>query len=140
MALTACAPCDCISSNIPNDKFKQDIETILCDLLTAQTSLGTQAQFVTHTIAGATAGIPTTGVKLVTNSNASKQVTVNSTLDVATLVSLDGGVNYPYAVAATNGTLTVNLGQNGLYTAEDIWIKAVTSNSTSGSVTGIVVF
>lgn len=32
MALTPCAPCSCIAGNIPNDKFKQDVEIILCNI------------------------------------------------------------------------------------------------------------
>lgn len=35
MALTPCSPCDCISGVIPNDKFKQDVEIILCSIMTS---------------------------------------------------------------------------------------------------------
>lgn len=35
MVLTPCAPCECISANIPNDKFKQDVLTILCAIYNA---------------------------------------------------------------------------------------------------------
>lgn len=35
MSLTPCFPCDCIQGNIGNAKFKQDVEVILCQILTA---------------------------------------------------------------------------------------------------------
>lgn len=36
MVFTPCNPCaNCIQSNIPNDKFKQDVEFILCQILAA---------------------------------------------------------------------------------------------------------
>lgn len=35
MALIPCDPCDCIPSNIGNDKFKQDVENMLCQALNA---------------------------------------------------------------------------------------------------------
>lgn len=35
MALTPCDPCSCIPGNISVDKFKQDVEIILCNILAA---------------------------------------------------------------------------------------------------------
>lgn len=35
MGLTSCNPCGCISGNIENGKFKQDVETLLCSVLDA---------------------------------------------------------------------------------------------------------
>lgn len=35
MALTPCAPCNCIPGVIGVEKFKQDVEIILCNILTA---------------------------------------------------------------------------------------------------------
>lgn len=35
MALEPCVPCNCIPGNISNDKFKQDVELILCAILEA---------------------------------------------------------------------------------------------------------
>lgn len=35
MAIIPCDPCECIPVNIPDDKFKQDVENILCQTLTA---------------------------------------------------------------------------------------------------------
>lgn len=137
MALTPCVPCDCISANIPNDKFKQDIETILCGILGG--TGGSQATFVTGSVAGAAGGVPTTGVKLIENTgNMGKQISINNTTDRALLISLDDGVTYGYPVAATTGSLVIDLGGSGLYTAKDIYAKAVGSNTTSGTLTGMV--
>lgn len=35
MTLTPCVPCNCIGGNIDNNKFKQDVEIILCAILAA---------------------------------------------------------------------------------------------------------
>lgn len=35
MPPTPCEPCNCIPGNISNDKFKQDIEVILCNIVAA---------------------------------------------------------------------------------------------------------
>jgi len=34
MPLTPCEPCNCVPGVIPNDTFKQDVEVILCNILT----------------------------------------------------------------------------------------------------------
>lgn len=43
MPLSSCTPCTCISPLIGNDKFKQDIEIILCDILTVLDAQGKAA-------------------------------------------------------------------------------------------------
>jgi len=35
MAITPCEPCDCVSPNIPNDLFKQQVLIVLCAILDA---------------------------------------------------------------------------------------------------------
>lgn len=39
MALTPCAPCDCIPANISNEVFKQDVIILLCAILDVRSDL-----------------------------------------------------------------------------------------------------
>lgn len=88
-------------------------------------------------VAGAAGGVPTTGVSLVANAGAAKFkiLFIGNTLDVAVLISTDGGTTYPIFVPATSGTAAIDLGASGRWTASAIFAKGVT-NSSSGTLYG----
>src|SRR6266853_2213479 len=111
MAITPCDPCDCIGGNISDAKFKQDIEILLCAIragITTGTPTGSEATYIAGSVAGASGGVPTTGVKLITNTGNAKILSILNTLNVPVLISTNGGTTYGYAAMATNGVLEVD--------------------------------
>lgn len=84
--------------------------------------------------AGAAGGITTVGASVLTNSAKVKIITVFNTTDVNILISPNAGTNYPWPVLSTNGTLVIDLGMNGRWSASNIFAKSIGSNSTSGSL------
>lgn len=98
------------------------------------------ATYAAAAVAGAAGGVTTTGASVLTNAAKAKNVIIGNTLDVGVLISLDAGTTYIAFVPATNGTLVLDLGANGRWTASNIFAKAVTSNSSSGTLyVGLVV-
>jgi hypothetical protein len=134
---SSCAPCNCISSTINNEYFKQAVLTILCDILTAGGGGGAVVQAATYAasaVAGAGGAVPTTGASVLANAANARIISVGNTLDVPVLISANGGTTYPYYVPATTGTMVIDLGANGRFTASAIFAKAIGGNSSSGTL------
>ncbi len=119
-----------------SDAADGKVSTIKTNLLGATyiESANQLATYAASITAGASGGIPTTGVSVLTNSAKIKILSVVNTTDVAILISPDAGTTYPYYVAATNGSVVIDLGANGRWAAANISAKSITSNSTSGSL------
>jgi len=93
-----------------------------------------EASWLENTVAGAAGGVSTTGVKILdTSGSAVVSVFLYNSLDVDVKISLDGGSTYP--IVLIHGTKdAIYLGAEERYTTDNIYAKAITSNSSSGSL------
>lgn len=94
MALTPCAPCNCIAGNIPNDKFKQDVEIILCAIASSVTPPPvdtdlTNIPAVSIAAASTTVGFSTTG--FTSAGGYLRQLGVQNNTNQDIQLSYDGG-------------------------------------------------
>ncbi len=138
MSLTPCAPCECIQGIIQNEKFKQDIEIILCDILAAIAGTGADlllSQSFTDLAPGAPVG-PVNGLTKV-----SMQVSAVGGQPTDWSVELYGS----YDGIAYGRILTHSLGENndGGYVIDSVlgvkYVKVVPKVLTLGGASSITV-
>lgn len=101
MALTPCQPCSCIDGNIPNDKFKQDIEVILCAILAA--AGGTPAPFTNnwnYFEQAVPASVPAAFTVALAVTDGYKWIRVLNDLNAAIELSFDGGTLRQFKINA----------------------------------------
>lgn len=100
MAITPCVPCNCIPGTIGNDKFKSDVENILCSILAAVSS-GSVDQDVN--LVGINGVAPSAGNG--TTNAGTLRVTISSDSTGTLAVTQSGS----WTVAATqSGTWNIN--------------------------------
>lgn len=99
MAITPCAPCSCIPGNIPNDKFKQDVEILLCAIAAAVSpDSPTNHEIVPFTGASIDAAAFTSAAYLsVVTTTKVSFLEVNNQTSRALEISFDGSTIYKYA-------------------------------------------
>jgi hypothetical protein len=142
MALTPCTPCGCIPGNIGNDKFKQDVEVLLCAILTAVGGPDEgliAARFFFGSVAAA--GINTsTFTTLVTNTGNERAVAIDvfNRTDRDMYISFNGTDNQEFVPTGV-GKL-IQFRDNLRYVDQNVSIKAVGSNATTGSVYGTIIY
>lgn len=91
------------------------------------------ATYEADDIAGAGAGVPTTGIIVLTSTAKKKMVYITNELDVDAQASLNGGTSYPFYIRMGE-TLPLCLGCHGRWADDDIFVRAVGSDSSSGTL------
>lgn len=126
MAIVQCSPCEsCIGSNILNEKFKQDVELILCGILAAietETTNGNVNLVGVNGVAPAVGnGITNTGTLRVTlSSDSTGTVALNAGANTIGKVDIN-----PYATMGSGQTTVVTAGTQ-IQLAANTPIKSVT--------------
>lgn len=134
MALDDCNPCGCIPPNIPNDKFKHDVELILCSILDALTGGGVASSITPIADKTIAFGTVTNAYAVTGFVDANKQisnVTVDNNTDGDMSISYNGSTEW-FNVAA-GSSRTVDFGLRRLTVTTDLYIKYTVAPSL-GSV------
>lgn len=89
---------------------------------------------LSNTINGAAGGITTVGVLALNNpgGNIRSLYGLNKT-DVDVLISFDNGTTYTIPALSNNGTFAIDFSTNGRIAADNIRVKSLGSNSSSGN-------
>ncbi len=131
MALDECAPCNCIPVNIPNDKFKRDVELLLCELIAATTG-GGATPFAFQTLVNVpfgsiTASYVSTGFFAGKTESNFLRITNNTDTTVDVRVGLAGGT----IQLLSNSSQDFN---NEIFTVDTLYLKYDSAPATLGSV------
>lgn len=105
MALTPCAPCNCIPGNIPDDVFKQNTLIVLCEILDVLGGGGTTlGATVLPQLAVGFAALPATFtvVDFLDAQLKVRKFCVNNGTDADIEISLNGGTSVNYRVRANS--------------------------------------
>lgn len=131
MSYDGCDPCcsAALQGSYGNERaWRQNIHKLLCSNSAIQSVSNIQD------IAVAYGSINTSGAVGLSNVVSCRLFQVRNTTDADILVSIDGGVTYPFFLDADIGNLIVDLATNKLTFSNDIYLKALVSDPTSGSV------
>lgn len=144
VAFDPCNPCGtCIPSYFNRDAYEQAVLSALCAIFGAiETSTETlvEAGFADFSVSSITTGSTLLYDNLAHGPHVIRQYNFTNKLDVDVQISVDGGSTYPYYLLAGGGQLIVDLASDGLFKSEDIWGKAVGTNSSTGNFYGGIAF
>lgn len=130
MTLTPCAPCDCIGGNISDQKFKQDLEIILCGLIASNNGL-TNVPAVTMAF-GSISG--TYATSAFTPAESLRQLAVYNSTDKAVQLSYDAGATNGPVIPAGASRVFDFAADGGLMDVNTVFVKSIGGSPGSGSV------